>query len=74
LKDKLVLNSLLYSFKQGSITFIALLFSLGLFEIFQNTFLGHSSTIIDNIDVAMAGLGFILMFLAKFFERLSGKR
>jgi hypothetical protein len=69
-----MIASFKFSFIHGLTAFFALLFALALIEIVENVVFGKSSKIFDHMDFAMAGLGFVLMFLAKFFEGLSGKR
>jgi len=64
----------LSSLKHGLITFVVLLFSLAFFEYLQGTVFGKPVRIIDTIDVAIAFLGFALMFAGKLLERIAGKR
>ena len=73
-RRKSVRETILYSLKHGLITFFVLLFSLGLFEYLQGTVLGKPVRIIDTIDVAIAFLGFALMFAAKLLGGIADKR
>lgn len=70
---KSFLESVLDSFKKGLIAFIVLLLTLGLFEFIHCLIQGKPIKIIDNIDLAISFLGFLLMFAGNFLERLFGK-
>ena len=66
-------ESIIYSLKHGLIAFFVLLFSLGFFEYIQGVLTGNPVKFVDQIDFAIAFLGFFLMFAAKLLERLFGK-
>ena len=67
-------ETFLSSLKHGLITFFVLLFSLAFFEYLQGAVLGKPVRIIDTIDVAIAFLGFALMFAAKLLGGIADKR
>jgi len=67
-------RELLYdSLKHGLTVFAALLFSLGLLEYIMGIIQGKPITLLDKLDIATAFVGFVLMFTAKFLEKLHGK-
>ena len=65
---------MLDSLKHGLTVFVALLFSLGLLEYIMSIVQGKSATMLDELDVATAFVGFVLIFAGKFLEKLHGKR
>ena len=66
-------ESILFSLKHGLTTFVILLSSLRLFGIIVAELQGKPIIIYDKIDLAIAFLGFLLMFIGKFLERFYGK-
>ena len=61
------------SLKYGLTVFAALLFSLGLLEYIMGIIQGKPTTLLYRLDIATAFVGFVLMFTAKFLEKLHGK-
>jgi ABC-type nickel/cobalt efflux system permease component RcnA len=71
--DKSLIVALLAAIMKGLTAFVLLLISLGLFELVQAIISGKQRVILDKVDFAIAGLGFLLMFAEKLLERLYGK-
>ncbi len=71
--DKSLIVALLAAIMKGLTAFVLLLISLGLFELVQGIISGKQRVILDQVDFAIAGLGFLLMFAEKLLERLYGK-
>ena len=71
--DKSLIVALLFASMKGLTAFALLLISLGLFELVQGIIFGKPNVILDKVDFAIAGLGFLLMFAGKLLERLYGK-
>ena len=71
--DKSLIVALLAAIMKGLTAFVLLLISLGLFELVQGIITGKPRVILDHVDFAIAGLGFLLMFAEKLLERLYGK-
>lgn len=61
------------SLKHGLTVFIIILLLLALLEYVMGIVQEKSNTILDKLDIATALVGFILMFAAKFLEKLQGK-
>jgi len=72
-RDKSLGVVLLASILKGLTVFVLLIISLGFFEYLQGIILGKPAVILDEIDFAIAVLGFLLMFAGKLLERLYGK-
>ena len=66
-------EALVASIKNGLIAFLALLLSLSFFEYIRCLIQAEPIKILDSIDLAIAFLGFLLMFAGKLLERLYGK-
>ena len=62
------------SLKHGLTVFIILLFLLGFLKYVMGIVQGEPNTVLDMLDIATAFVGFLLMFAAKFIEKLAGKR
>ncbi len=73
-KSYRLFESLRFSLKYGMFAFFSMLLVLVLVEVAENLLGTGSPKIFDQLDFATAGLGFLLMFLAKFFERISRNR
>lgn len=73
-RKKSILESISLALKHGIITFLVLLFTLGIFEFIQGEVIHKSDKVLDVIDFAIASLGFCLMFAAKFLESLYSKQ
>lgn len=70
---KSFIEQLLASFKDGLTVFVALLLLLSFLEYVMGIIQGKPTTILDKLDIVTAFVGFVLMFVGKFLERLYGK-
>jgi len=64
---------LLNSLKQGLFAFASVLLLLGLLENAQSIIHGKQLKVIDAMDVAIALLGFLLIFLGNLLKRIYGR-
>ena len=66
-------QSLLNSLKQGLFAFVSMLLLLELLENAQSIIHGKQLKVIDAMDVAIALLGFLLIFLGNLLKRIYGR-